>query len=92
MQVEADVRAVGDEDALAGGAETLGLELGQFLEETRDVDDGAGTDQVDTFGRDQAGGQDVEVVGDVVVDDCVAGVWIERAGNCQPLSPETSIL
>lgn len=86
MQVEADVRAVRDENALAGCAETLGLELGQFLEETRDVDNGTGADQVDTFRRDEAGGQDVEVVGDVVVDDCVAGVWIERAGSCQSLS------
>lgn len=48
VQIKADVRAVGDEDALAGGVETLGLELGQFLEETWDVDDGAGADQVDT--------------------------------------------
>lgn len=44
------------------------------------MDDGTGANQVDTFGRDEAGRQDVEVVGDIVVDDCVAGIWIER-GN-----------
>lgn len=42
------------------------------------MDDGTGANQVDTFGRDEAGRQDVEVVGDIVVDDCVAGIWIER--------------
>lgn len=48
VQIEADVGAVGDEDARAGGGETLGLELGQLLEEARDVDHGTGADQVDT--------------------------------------------
>lgn len=48
VQIEADVRAVGDEDALAGGDQTLGLEMGEFLKEAGDVNDGAGADQVDT--------------------------------------------
>lgn len=48
VQIEADVRAVGDENALAGGGQALGLELGQLLEEAGNVDHGAGTDQVDT--------------------------------------------
>lgn len=37
--------------------------------------DGSGTDEVDAGGRDEAGGQDVEVVGNVIVDDCVARIW-----------------
>lgn len=74
MKVKADVGAVGDEDALAGGGQTLLLQGGQFLEEAGDMHDGAGADQVDALGGDEAGGEDVEVVGDVFVDDGVAGV------------------
>lgn len=48
VEIEADVRAVRDEDALASGGQTLGLDLSEFLEEAGDVDDGAGADQVDT--------------------------------------------
>lgn len=47
VQIKADMRAVGNENALAGGAESLCLELAEFPEETRDVDDGSGADQVD---------------------------------------------
>lgn len=39
------------------------------------MDDGAGADQVDAFRRDEAGGEDVEIVGYGVVDDSVAGVY-----------------
>lgn len=34
----------------------------------------------------------MEVVGDVLVDDCVAGVWIEERGIGQSSSPDTSFL
>jgi hypothetical protein len=74
VEIEADVRAVRDEDALGGALQTLSLNSSELLEEAGDVEDGAGTDQVDTFRRDQSGGQDVEVVGDVLVDDGVAGI------------------
>lgn len=74
MQIKADVRAVGDENALAGSAETLGLELGQLLEKTGHVEDGTGANQVDTRRRDETRGQDVEIVGDVLVDDGVTGI------------------
>lgn len=42
------MRAVRNEDALASGGQTLGLDLSEFLEEAGDVDDSAGADQVDT--------------------------------------------
>lgn len=74
MQVKADVGAVRDEDALASGGQTLLLQGGQFLEEAGDMHDGTGADQVDALGGHEAGGEDVEVIGDVVVDDGVAGV------------------
>ena len=76
MQIKADVRAVRDEDPLTRVRQALGFQRRQFFEETRDVDDCARTDEVDAARRDQARGQDVEVVGDGVVDDGVAGVCI----------------
>jgi len=48
VQVETDVGAVGDEDTLAGGGQALGFERGELLEETGDVEDRAGADQVQT--------------------------------------------
>lgn len=74
MQLEADVGAVGDENALVSGGQALFLEGGQFFEEAGDVHDGASTDEIDAFGGDEARGEDVKVVGYVVVDDGVAGV------------------
>jgi hypothetical protein len=74
VEVETDVCAVRDEDALCGALQALGLDIRQFLEETGDVEDGAGANQVDTFWRDETGGKDVEVVGDIVVDNGVAGI------------------
>lgn len=79
MQVKADVGAVGDEDALASVGQTLLLQGGQFLEEAGDMHDGAGADQVDALGGDEARGEDVEVVGDVFVDDGVAGVCLGKS-------------
>lgn len=49
VQVEADVRAVRDEDALSGALQALRLDGGQLLEETGHVEDGTGTNQVDTL-------------------------------------------
>lgn len=86
VQVEADVRAVGDEDALAGGSQTLFLQCGQLLEEARDVDDGASADEVDAGRGDETRGEDVEVVGHVVVDDGVAGIFDMKKRENQPLS------
>lgn len=74
VQVQTDMRAVGDEAALAGALKTLLLVGGQFLEETGDVDDRASTDQVDTGGRDQARGQNVEVISIRAMDDRMAGI------------------
>lgn len=95
MEIKADVRAVGDEDALGGALEALGLNSGKFLEETGDVEDGTGTDQVDTFRRDQTGGQDVEVVGNIIVDDGVAGICSiekERLGQFTTWWPRSGSL
>lgn len=75
MQLEADVRAVRDEDAFASGRQALLLQRSQFLEEAGDVHDGAGADQVDAFRRYEARGQDVEIVGHGFMDDSVAGVF-----------------
>lgn len=77
MQIEADVGTVRDEDAAVDVGETLVCEGAEFLEEAGNVDDGAGADQVDAFRRDEAGGEDVEVVCHGVVDDGVAGVCHE---------------
>lgn len=86
MQVKADVGTVRDENALASGSQTLSLKLSQLLEEAGDVDDSAGADQVNAVGGDKAGGQDVEVVGNIVVDDRVAGVYSNRERlNGQPI-------
>lgn len=74
VQVKADVGAVRDEDALAGAGQTLLLQGGQFLEEAGNVHDGAGADQINALGGDKAGREDMEVVGDVFVDDSVTGV------------------
>lgn len=74
VEVEADVCTVRDEDALGSALQALGLDSGQLLEEAGDVEDGTGTDEVDAFGRDQTGGQNVEVVSDVLVDNGVAGI------------------
>jgi hypothetical protein len=56
------------------GLEAVLLERLELLEEARDVDDAAAADDVDAVGVDKTGGQDVEVVGDAVGDDGVAGV------------------
>ena len=74
VQLEADVSAIRDEDTLSGGSQTLFFQGGQFLEEAGDVHDGSGADKVDTSGRDKARGEDVEVVGHIVVDNRVASV------------------
>lgn len=54
VQIEADVRAVRDENPLAGVLETLLLQRGEFLEETGDVDDSSGADEVNAAWRDEA--------------------------------------
>lgn len=75
VQVEADLGAVGDEDAVADTLQAFGFEGAKFLEEARDVDDTARADQVELARRvDEAGWEDVEVVGDVVDDDGVARI------------------
>jgi hypothetical protein len=47
----------------------------ELLEEAGDVENSAGADEVNTFGRNEAGGQNVEVVGYVLVNDSVTGVY-----------------
>jgi hypothetical protein len=79
VQVEANMGAVGDEYALASTLETLLLKGSQFLEETRDMHDSSGTDEVDAFWRDQTGGEDVEVVGLVTMNNGMARIWTEES-------------
>ena len=69
------MRSIGDEDPLSTARQALCFELIELFEEGGDVDDAAGADKVDFAGRvDQAGGQDMEVVGHVADDDGMAGV------------------
>lgn len=63
MKIETDVSAIRDENPLASVLETFLFERGELLEEAGDVDDGAGTDEVDASRRDQARREDMEVVG-----------------------------
>lgn len=74
VKIETDVGAIRDEDPLASVLETLFFERGELLEEAGDVDDGAGADEVDAGRGNQARGEDVEVVGGRVMDNCVAGI------------------
>lgn len=73
VEIEDDVGAVADENALLG-VEAMLLESLELLEERGDVDDTAGADEVDALRVDETGGQDVEVVGDTVGDDGVTSV------------------
>lgn len=41
------------------------------------MEDGTGTDEIETFRGDETRGQDVEIVGDIIVDDSVAGIYIQ---------------
>jgi hypothetical protein len=75
VQIEADMRAVGDENALAGILQPLLFQRDQLLEEAGHVHDSSGTDEVDACRRDQPRREDVEVVSDVVMDDGVARIW-----------------
>jgi hypothetical protein len=75
VQVEADMRAVGDENALAGILQPLLFQRGQLLEEAGDVHDSSSTDEVNAGRRDQSRGKNMEVVSDVVMDDGVARIW-----------------
>lgn len=75
MQIEADMRPVGDEDAFPTACETLCLELVKLFEKGWDMDDTAGANEVNFAGRvDEARGEDVEVIGDVANYDRVPGV------------------
>lgn len=74
VEIEADMRAVRNENPLARVLETFRFEGGELLEETGDVDDGSGADEVNAGRGNQSGGEDMEVVGGGVVDDCVAGI------------------
>lgn len=65
--------AVRDEDA-AIGVQAVLLERLELLEETRDVDDTATANDIDTAGVDEAAGQNVKVVGNAVGDNGVACV------------------
>lgn len=73
VQLEQRVSAVADEDAVLGAQAVL-LQLLQLMEELRNADNSGGTNEVDGLGVDQTGRQDVEVVGDAVDDDGVAGI------------------
>ena len=62
VQVEVDVTTVADQDARAGVLDALGLDVSQLLEEGGQVEDDAGADEVDAAERDEARGQQVEVI------------------------------
>lgn len=56
-----DVASVGDEETLANVLQALGLEVGHLLEEGRDVDNGAGANEAEGLGVEEAGGEEVWV-------------------------------
>lgn len=86
VEAQDQVRSVGDEES-AGAVETLRLDGIEFLEHGRRVDHESGSDERDTLGVDQAGGQGVESVLHllascrVVDDDGVTGV-ITSCASC----------
>lgn len=75
VQIEADMRAVGDEYAFAGILQPLLFQRGQLLEEAGDVHDSSSANEVDTGRRHQSRGKNVEVISDVLMDDGVARIW-----------------
>ena len=73
MQSEHDVRSRADLDA-AIGVQALASELIELLEETRDVDDAAGTEQIFRLVGQQTGWKDVKVVFDAGMFDGVTSI------------------
>ena len=73
MYVKDDMGAVRDEYPSLG-VQAMLLERLELLEEARHVDDTATSDDIDAAGVHETAGQDVEVVGNSVRDDGVAGV------------------
>lgn len=74
VKIEADVCAVGDENALTHILEALLLQRGQFLEEAGNVDDRAGANEIDTGRGNETRRKDVEIVGHRVMNNGVAGI------------------
>lgn len=74
LHIKADMCAIRDEDALLDTVQALHAQRFQLREERRDMHDAAGANQVLAVGIDQAGREDVEVVGDAVGDNGVAGI------------------
>lgn len=72
------MRTVGDKDALASRGKALRLKVSELLEKAGNVENSSGADEVNAFRRDEAGGQNVEVVGYVLVNDSVTGVYSSR--------------
>lgn len=66
--------SVRDEDALTGVLDAFGFDIGEFLEEGGHVEDDGGTNQIDALRRDETGREEVEVVGDAIGLDRVAGI------------------
>lgn len=83
VHVEDDMGAVADVDAGVGG-QALCVEGGELVEEAGHMHDAAAADEVDAGRVDEARGQDVEVVGDAVDDDGVAGVVAALGAAAQP--------
>lgn len=73
MDIEDDLSAVGDEYPSIG-AEALFVQGLELVEEGGDVNDAAAANDIDAARVHEAGGEDVEVVGDAVDDDGVAGI------------------
>lgn len=74
VQVEVDVAPVRYEKTLARIGDSLLLDIKELLEEGRHVEDHARADQVDAALCDEAGGEEVEVVGDAIGLDGMTGV------------------
>jgi hypothetical protein len=73
VYIEDNMCPIRDEDATLG-LQAMFLQRLQLLEEARHVDHAATSDDVDAAWVHETRRQDVEVVGNAVCDNCVAGV------------------
>jgi hypothetical protein len=54
--------------------DTFRLNIGEFLEERRNVENHGGTNQIDAIGDNKTGWEEVEVIGDAIGPDRVAAI------------------
>lgn len=69
------MRSVTDQDPVSNALKSFLFQIVQLLEEAGNVYDTASTDEVDFAARvDEAGGEDVEVIGDIAHDNGMSSI------------------